>query len=139
MQPDGAKEMKDSSMDDEIPDALVVNAQNATAPAAAGATNPPESSKKHESPAAERWSKITEEMHKVHGLLSKESVLALCHFLCHAGSGHGSSSEGDAFQLTGDILVAFAVSRTLEPSGKGQPRSCKKRLECSSPGFGCTL
>ncbi|CAJ1438796.1 unnamed protein product [Effrenium voratum] len=112
VQPDGAKEMKDSSMDDEIPDALVVSAQNATAPAAAGATNPPESSKKHESPAAERWSKITQEMHKVHGLLSKESVLALCHFLCHAGSGHGSSSEGDAFQLTGDILVAFAVSRT---------------------------
>ena len=29
----------------------------------------------------------------MHVSLSKESVLALCHFLCHAGSGHGSSSS----------------------------------------------
>jgi hypothetical protein len=28
----------------------------------------------------------------MHGSLSKESVLALCHFLCQAGSGHGSNS-----------------------------------------------
>lgn len=46
--------------------------------------------------------------------LSQESVLALCHFLCHAGSGHGSSSEGDAFQLAGEILVALAARQHLD-------------------------
>ena len=66
--------------------------------------SPPE-----ETPGSQRWTKIIEDMHMA---LSQKSVLALCHFLCHAGSGHGSSSEGDAFQLAGDILVALAASRT---------------------------
>ncbi|CAK9038836.1 unnamed protein product [Durusdinium trenchii] len=50
----------------------------------------------------------------MHMSLSQESVLALCHFLCHAGSGHGSSSEGDAFQLAGEILVALAARQHLD-------------------------
>ena len=62
-----------------------------------------------ETPGSQRWTKIIEDMHMA---LSQKSVLALCHFLCHAGSGHGSSSEGDAFQLAGDILVALAASCT---------------------------
>lgn len=60
---------------------------------------------------AQRWTKIIEDMHLS---LTKDSVLALCHFLCHAGSGHGSNSEGDAFQLAGDILVALAGKVHLE-------------------------
>jgi len=55
-----------------------------------------------------RWSKITQDMHTI---LSQNSVLALCHFLCQAGSGHGSTSEGDTFQMTTDILVALAASQ----------------------------
>lgn len=64
-----------------------------------------------ESPNAQRWAKIIQDMH---GSLSKESVLALCHFLCQAGSGHGSNSEGDAFHLAGDILVALAEREHLD-------------------------
>eukprot|EP00931_Biecheleriopsis_adriatica_P032558 TRINITY_DN18993_c0_g2_i1.p1 TRINITY_DN18993_c0_g2~~TRINITY_DN18993_c0_g2_i1.p1 ORF type:complete len:2013 (+),score=532.86 TRINITY_DN18993_c0_g2_i1:809-6040(+) len=62
-----------------------------------------------EAPGSTRWAKITEEMH---ASLSQKSVLALCNFLCQAGSGYSSSSEGDAFQLAGDILVALAASCT---------------------------
>lgn len=40
--------------------------------------------------------------------------MALCHFLCQAGSGHGSNSEGDAFHLAGDILVALAEREHLD-------------------------
>eukprot|EP00913_Durusdinium_trenchii_P020600 g19348.t1 len=58
-----------------------------------------------------QWTKIIKDMHMS---LSQESVLALCHFLCHAGSGHGSSSEGDAFQLAGEILVALAARQHLD-------------------------
>eukprot|EP00435_Cladocopium_sp_Y103_P044364 s62_g12.t1 len=54
------------------------------------------------------WSKITAQMHSV---LSQESVLALCHFLCQAGSGHGSSGEADTFHMAGEILVALAGSQ----------------------------
>ena len=56
----------------------------------------------------ERWSKITTNMH---GVLSQDSVLALCRFLCQAGSGHGSSGEADTFQMAGEILVALAASQ----------------------------
>ncbi|CAE7022008.1 UPL2 [Symbiodinium natans] len=56
----------------------------------------------------ERWSSINKNMHAV---LSQESVLALCHFLCQAGSGHGSSGEADTFQMAGEILVALAASQ----------------------------
>ncbi|CAE7202174.1 UPL2 [Symbiodinium natans] len=56
----------------------------------------------------ERWSVINRNMHTV---LSRESVLALCHFLCQAGSGHGSSGEADTFQMAGEILVALAASQ----------------------------
>eukprot|EP00930_Biecheleria_cincta_P038210 TRINITY_DN26257_c0_g1_i1.p1 TRINITY_DN26257_c0_g1~~TRINITY_DN26257_c0_g1_i1.p1 ORF type:complete len:2387 (-),score=590.65 TRINITY_DN26257_c0_g1_i1:69-7061(-) len=81
--------------------------QVATADTAAVATAATQT--EQQQPGQERWAKIIEAMH---GALSKQSVLALCNFLCQAGSGHGSSSEGDAFQLAGDILVALAASRT---------------------------
>ncbi|CAE8676293.1 unnamed protein product [Polarella glacialis] len=57
----------------------------------------------------QRWSKIITDMH---GALSQKSVLSLCNFLCQGGSSHGSSSEGDAFQMASDILVALAASKT---------------------------
>ncbi|CAJ1369004.1 unnamed protein product [Effrenium voratum] len=60
-----------------------------------------------EQQSLERWSKINKEMHAV---LSQESVLSLCRFLCQAGSGHGSSGEADTFQMAGEILVALAAS-----------------------------
>lgn len=55
-----------------------------------------------------RWSKITKDMHTI---LSQQSVLALCHFLCQA-SGYGVSGEGDTFQMASEILVALATSKT---------------------------
>jgi len=48
----------------------------------------------------------------MHGLLTQGSVLALCHFLCQAGSGYSSSAEGDTFQMTTDILVSLAASES---------------------------
>lgn len=62
-----------------------------------------------EQQSLQRWSRITKDMHAV---LSQQSVLSLCHFLCQAGSGHGSSGEGDTFQMAGEILVALAASQT---------------------------
>eukprot|EP00930_Biecheleria_cincta_P024231 TRINITY_DN17362_c0_g1_i1.p1 TRINITY_DN17362_c0_g1~~TRINITY_DN17362_c0_g1_i1.p1 ORF type:complete len:3719 (+),score=933.30 TRINITY_DN17362_c0_g1_i1:1202-11158(+) len=85
---------------------------------AAGASTPAEDSAAGagtvaKTPSAEqqslqRWSKITGDLHNV---LSQESVLALCNFLCQAGSGHGSSGEADTFQMAGEILVALAATK----------------------------
>ncbi|CAE7198137.1 UPL2 [Symbiodinium sp. CCMP2592] len=61
-----------------------------------------------EQQSLERWTVINKNMHAV---LSQESVLALCHFLCQAGSGHGSTGEADTFQMAGEILVALAASQ----------------------------
>ena len=47
----------------------------------------------------------------MHAILSRESVLAICHFLCQAGSGHGTSGEGDTYQMAAEILVALTASR----------------------------
>lgn len=41
----------------------------------------------------------------MHLSLTKESVLALCHFLCHAGSGHGSNSVLDLTFYGGSVPV----------------------------------
>lgn len=79
----------------------------ATAAGAAGTENQ-ETPNSAEQQSLERWSKITAQMHSV---LSQESVLALCHFLCQAGSGHGSSGEADTFHMAGEILVALAGSQ----------------------------
>ncbi|CAE7479082.1 UPL2 [Symbiodinium sp. CCMP2456] len=103
---------KDSEAFNEAP--AVPTVATASAATATAATIPPspaaaQAEETEETPGSQRWSKIIEDMHTA---LSQKSVLALCHFLCHAGSGHGSSSEGDAFQLAGDILVALAASRT---------------------------
>lgn len=61
-----------------------------------------------EEQSLKRWSKITKDMHSI---LSQPSVLALCHFLCQAGTGHGSSGDGDTFQMATDILVVLASSQ----------------------------
>jgi len=87
--------------------------------ASSGSGAPASSDKAAEAPAstkpageqivADKWSRITREMHEI---LSQQSVLALCHFLCQAGSGHGSNNEGDSFQMAAEILVALAASQT---------------------------
>ena len=79
----------------------------------AGGTSSPSSGTKPAKLSAEqqsqqRWSKITKDMHAI---LSRESVLAICHFLCQAGSGHGTSGEGDTYQMAAEILVALTASR----------------------------
>lgn len=45
----------------------------------------------------------------MHLSLTKDSVLALCHFLCHAGSGHGSNSVLDLTFYGGSVPVLFFV------------------------------
>lgn len=55
-----------------------------------------------------RWDKIVTDMHNV---LSRTSVLNLCNFLCQAGSGNGSATEAEGFQMASEVLVALAGSQ----------------------------
>ncbi|CAE8635394.1 unnamed protein product [Polarella glacialis] len=84
------------------------DAAEPAAVASSGAAASSSSPSTWEQQSNERWSKITRDMH---GALSQQSVLALCHFLCQGGSSHGSSGEADTFQMAGEILVALAASK----------------------------
>eukprot|EP00927_Polykrikos_kofoidii_P003483 TRINITY_DN11382_c0_g4_i2.p1 TRINITY_DN11382_c0_g4~~TRINITY_DN11382_c0_g4_i2.p1 ORF type:complete len:3793 (+),score=824.17 TRINITY_DN11382_c0_g4_i2:147-11525(+) len=87
--------------------AVAPGPEAAPAPAESDANASEAAKPSTESPSMARWLRITKDLHAI---LSQQSVLALCNFLCQAGSGHGSNGQGGSFQMAAEILVALAAS-----------------------------